>query len=202
MFFSIELIPWSRSSSPRKRPTTHSGHLLLRTIPCNGPKWNFGARTRWRRKTAACRWGRWARGLETRLPDGKIWSLPFLGLRQGGGRGAKFTIWQPWFQGLEPNDLTDMNLFFDAIWSSHRSSIWDHYMGWYEVKDDPNVLWVFFEDMKSDFRGGNSMEKKCGLRFKFRNHLSFGLRFHTHTGWPFSLFPRCCCHQNKSCVLV
>ena len=24
----------------------------------------------------------------TRLPDGKIWSLPFLGLRRGGGRGA------------------------------------------------------------------------------------------------------------------
>ena len=26
--------------------------------------------------------------LEKRLPDGKIWSLPFLGLRQGGGRGG------------------------------------------------------------------------------------------------------------------
>ena len=26
---------------------------------------------------------------KTVLPDGKIWSLPFLGLRQGGGRGAQ-----------------------------------------------------------------------------------------------------------------
>ena len=59
----------------------------------------------------------------------------------------------PGFRGLKPDDLTDMQLFFEAIWASHRSSIWDHYLGWYEVKDDPNVLWVFFEDMKSDFRG-------------------------------------------------
>ena len=59
----------------------------------------------------------------------------------------------PAFGGLGPNDLTDMNLFFNAIWTSHRTSLWDHYMGWYKVKDDPNVLWVFFEDMKSDFRG-------------------------------------------------
>lgn len=26
-------------------------------------------------------------------------------------------------------------------------------MGWYEVKDDTNVLWVFFEDMKRDLAG-------------------------------------------------
>ena len=30
----------------------------------------------------------WQCSLMSRLPDGKIWSLPFLGLRQGGGRGG------------------------------------------------------------------------------------------------------------------
>ena len=29
------------------------------------------------------------------MPDDKILSLPFLGLRQGGGKGSNFAIWQP-----------------------------------------------------------------------------------------------------------
>ena len=31
--------------------------------------------------------------------------------------------------------------------------IWDHYVGWYEARNDPNVLWVFFEDLKQDLEG-------------------------------------------------
>ena len=66
---------------------------------------------------------------------------------------VSFFHFLPTFVGLGPNDLSDMNLFFNAIWTSHRTSLWDHYMGWHKVKDDQNVLWVFFEDMKSNFKG-------------------------------------------------
>ena len=42
----------------------------------------------------------------------KIWSLPFLGLRQGGGHGglrSNFAIWQPWPQerGMPPRGGLD-----------------------------------------------------------------------------------------------
>ena len=56
------------------------------------------------------------------------------------------------FRGLEQDDIT-MYQFADSVWATYCGSIWNHFMGWFCVKDDPNVLWVFFEDLKNDFRG-------------------------------------------------
>ena len=59
----------------------------------------------------------------------------------------------PGYCGIERDDIT-MHQFADAIFAktaSHNGTIWDHYMGWYDVKDDPNVLWIFFEDLKCNF---------------------------------------------------
>ena len=55
-------------------------------------------------------------------------------------------------RGLRENDIT-MHQFEESLFGAHRGPVWDHYMGWHAVKDDPNVLWVFFEDLKEDFRG-------------------------------------------------
>ena len=55
-------------------------------------------------------------------------------------------------RGLREGDIT-MHQFEEEIMGGHRGPIWDHYMGWHSVRDDPSVLWVFFEDLKEDFRG-------------------------------------------------
>ena len=67
---------------------------------------------------------------------------------------VSFFHFLPGYTGLEPDDIT-MKQFADAIFAktaSHNGTIWDHYMGWYAVKDDPKVLWGFFEDLKTDFK--------------------------------------------------
>ena len=76
---------WSSSSchSTRRSPGRSSRTARPRA-------WRSSRRSSWRLATS----------LWSRLPDGKIWSLPFLGLRQGGGRGgarkgSNFAIWQP-----------------------------------------------------------------------------------------------------------
>ena len=60
---------------------------------------------------------------------------------------VSFFKFLPAYVGLREDDIT-MYQFADAIFAktaSHNGTIWDHYNGWYDVKDDPNVLWVFFE---------------------------------------------------------
>ena len=56
------------------------------------------------------------------------------------------------FRGLKPGDFT-MHQFEEEVMGGQRGPIWDHYMGWHAVRGDPAVLWVFFEDLKEDFRG-------------------------------------------------
>ena len=41
------------------------------------------------------------------------------------------------------------DLFFFGAKSSH-GFFFNHLLGWWEVRDDPNVLWLFFEDLKED----------------------------------------------------
>jgi len=68
---------------------------------------------------------------------------------------VSFFKFLPAYAGLRADDIT-MHQFADAIFArkaSNNGSIWDHYMGWYDVKDDPAVLWVFFEDLKNDLPG-------------------------------------------------
>ena len=56
------------------------------------------------------------------------------------------------FGSLRLGDFT-MHQFEEEIMGGHRGPIWDHYMGWHSVINDPSVLWVFFEDLKEDFNG-------------------------------------------------
>lgn len=58
----------------------------------------------------------------------------------------------PPYMGLQDGDIT-MEDFSQAIFAnvSHSGQIWHHYLGWWERRNDPNVLWVFFEDLKTDF---------------------------------------------------
>jgi len=75
---------------------------------------------------------------------------------------VSFFKFMPGYMGLQGDDIT-MTQFANAIFAgaagtdsegvSHSGRIWDHYMGWYEARNDPNVLWVFFEDLKQDLEG-------------------------------------------------
>ena len=60
----------------------------------------------------------------------------------------------PDYTGLKDGDITQEQ-FADAIFAgaSHSGQIWHHYLGWWERRKDPNVLWVFFEDLKADLPG-------------------------------------------------
>ena len=62
------------------------------------------------------------------------------------------------YHGLEQDDMTMLQFSSLAIdlgktLGFGHSSLWDHFLGWYYVKDDPNVMWVFFEDLKTDLKG-------------------------------------------------
>jgi len=37
--------------------------------------------------------------------------------------------------------------------ASQSGTIWDHFLGWWEQRRNPDVLWVFFEDLKEDLPG-------------------------------------------------
>jgi len=60
----------------------------------------------------------------------------------------------PSYTGLGQGDI-DQQAFSDAIFAgvSQAGGIWNHYFGWWKQRNDPNVLWVFFEDMKADLNG-------------------------------------------------
>ena len=55
--------------------------------------------------------------------------------------------------GAGAGDIT-YEQFAEAIFAgaSHSGQIWDHMLGWWEQRHQPNVLWVFFEDLKTDLR--------------------------------------------------
>jgi aryl sulfotransferase len=57
----------------------------------------------------------------------------------------------PAYQGLREGDI-DIEHFCDAIFggASLAGGIWTHFEGWWKQREDPNVLWIFFEDMKED----------------------------------------------------
>ena len=60
----------------------------------------------------------------------------------------------PSFAGLQAGDI-DEETFGNAIFAgaSHSGQIWDHFLGWWEQRRNPNVLWVFFEDLVTDLPG-------------------------------------------------
>ena len=41
---------------------------------------------------------------------------------------------------------------YAATWQgvSQSGGIRSHFKGWWDVRDDPNVLWIFFEDLMAD----------------------------------------------------
>ena len=73
-----------------------------------------------------------------------VWRVPFLSVL------AQFL---PSFAGLQQGDM-DAETFSDSVFAgvSHSGQIWDHYLGWWGQRDNPNVLWVFFEDLVDDLR--------------------------------------------------
>ena len=65
----------------------------------------------------------------------------------------------PGVRGLKQDDLS-LQQFADSIFikgAGKFGTIWDQFMSWYKVKDDSNVLWVFYEDMKCDLK--NQIER-------------------------------------------
>jgi len=64
---------------------------------------------------------------------------------------VSFHKFLPAYAGLRPDDIS-METFADAIFAgaSQSGQIWNHFLSFYERKDDPNVLIMFFEDMKED----------------------------------------------------
>ncbi|KOO27862.1 hypothetical protein Ctob_008452 [Chrysochromulina tobinii] len=59
----------------------------------------------------------------------------------------------PAYTGLQPNDI-DERAFSDAIFAgaSHSGQIWNHLLGWWDHRHDPNVLFIFFEDLAENLR--------------------------------------------------
>eukprot|EP00746_Dinoflagellata_sp_MGD_P114128 gnl/MRDRNA2_/MRDRNA2_50715_c0_seq1.p1 gnl/MRDRNA2_/MRDRNA2_50715_c0~~gnl/MRDRNA2_/MRDRNA2_50715_c0_seq1.p1 ORF type:complete len:345 (-),score=70.09 gnl/MRDRNA2_/MRDRNA2_50715_c0_seq1:29-988(-) len=59
----------------------------------------------------------------------------------------------PGWMGIADGEITAKE-FAEAVFGgvSHSGGIWDYYVGWWERRNDPNVLWVCFEDMKEDLR--------------------------------------------------
>jgi hypothetical protein len=59
----------------------------------------------------------------------------------------------PAYTGLQPNDI-DERAFSDAIFAgaSHSGQIWNHLLGWWDHRRDPNVLFIFFEDLAENLR--------------------------------------------------
>jgi len=64
---------------------------------------------------------------------------------------VSFYRFLPGYMGLASDDI-DYDIFTEAIFAgaSHSGTIWNHYLGWYQQRDSPNVLWVFFEDLQKD----------------------------------------------------
>ena len=64
---------------------------------------------------------------------------------------VSFHKFLPAYVNLEAGDLTATQ-FADAIFAgaSHSGQIWEHFLGWWRMRHEPNVLWVCFEDMSAD----------------------------------------------------
>jgi len=60
----------------------------------------------------------------------------------------------PPFVALPPDSIS-IDEFAEAIFggASVSGGIWDFYNSWWERRNDPDVLWVCFEDLKSDLAG-------------------------------------------------
>jgi len=60
----------------------------------------------------------------------------------------------PAFDAIPPGEIS-VEEFAAAIFggASHSGGIWDFFAEWWERRKDPNVLWVCFEDLKSDLHG-------------------------------------------------
>mmetsp|Transcript_50069 Transcript_50069/g.112754 ORF Transcript_50069/g.112754 Transcript_50069/m.112754 type:complete len:359 (-) Transcript_50069:123-1199(-) len=60
----------------------------------------------------------------------------------------------PAFDAIPPGEIS-VEEFATAIFAgaSHSGGIWDFFAEWWERRQDPDVLWVCFEDLKSDLRG-------------------------------------------------
>mmetsp|Transcript_34806 Transcript_34806/g.69373 ORF Transcript_34806/g.69373 Transcript_34806/m.69373 type:complete len:374 (-) Transcript_34806:393-1514(-) len=59
----------------------------------------------------------------------------------------------PGYVGLAEDDI-DEETFANAIFAgaSHSGQIWDHMLGWWDKRHSPNVLLVFYEDLKEDLQ--------------------------------------------------
>jgi hypothetical protein len=60
----------------------------------------------------------------------------------------------PSYTNLQLGDITQ-DQFADAIFAgaSHSGQIWDHFLGWWEQRHNPDVMWLFYEDLKDDLPG-------------------------------------------------
>eukprot|EP00928_Gymnodinium_smaydae_P009805 TRINITY_DN13677_c0_g1_i1.p1 TRINITY_DN13677_c0_g1~~TRINITY_DN13677_c0_g1_i1.p1 ORF type:complete len:325 (-),score=60.20 TRINITY_DN13677_c0_g1_i1:195-1169(-) len=65
-----------------------------------------------------------------------------------------FRRFLPAWAALPPDSITAEE-FAQAVFGgvSHSGGIWDFYVEWWERRHDPNVLWICYEDLRSDFRG-------------------------------------------------
>eukprot|EP00040_Diaphanoeca_grandis_P043886 m.10605 g.10605 ORF g.10605 m.10605 type:complete len:315 (+) comp8409_c0_seq1:78-1022(+) len=67
---------------------------------------------------------------------------------------VSFYNFLPGYMGVSTNDVT-MEEFADAIFAgvSQSGKIWHHFLDWWEQRNNPNVLWLFYEDLKEDLSG-------------------------------------------------
>jgi len=67
---------------------------------------------------------------------------------------VSFYNFLPAWAGIPPGAIS-IEEFTEAVFGgvSHSGGIWDFFAGWWERRKDSNVLWVCFEDLKSDLRG-------------------------------------------------
>lgn len=121
--------------------------------------------------TAVVPWDILAQDCGQKLEDPQQWSPrlfkshePFPKIAKGGkyvyvarnpmDSFVSFHKFLPGYMGADPNGLP-MEEFASSIFAgvSQAGQIWHHFLGWWEKRGDPNVLWVFFEDLKEDLRG-------------------------------------------------
>ena len=64
---------------------------------------------------------------------------------------VSFHKFLPAYTGLQPGDISHEQ-FAAAIFAgaSKAGGIWGHYLGWWAQRRAPNVLWVFFEDLRAN----------------------------------------------------
>uniref|UniRef100_A0A7S4RHN4 Sulfotransferase domain-containing protein n=1 Tax=Alexandrium monilatum TaxID=311494 RepID=A0A7S4RHN4_9DINO len=66
---------------------------------------------------------------------------------------ALISFWRflPAFAGIPPGQIS-VREFTEAVFGgvSHSGGIWDFYVGWWERRNDPDVLWVCYEDLQAN----------------------------------------------------